>query len=116
MLAVYAANLVPHNYKIYAILVGLANKLRGNKDSLKNSIQHELEEQDHEDRTIVLLGFHKIASVMVHILRQEHPHILHRMHVVDFNEKKLAKLKALGITTAYGDISSQDVLEHAVYT
>merc|ERR1719440_1961572 len=115
LLAVLASNLVPYNYKIYAILVGLANKLRGK--NMSEVILHELEEHDVEDRNIVLLGFHKIAAVMVQILKSDYPHILHRIHVVDFNEKILAQLNEhTGITTAYGDISSQDVLEHAVHT
>jgi Kef-type K+ transport system membrane component KefB len=114
LLAVMSSNLVPHNYKIYAILVGLSNRLRG-KD-MADAMQHEMEEFDHEDRNIVLLGFHKIASVLVQILMDDHPHILHRLHVVDFSEKTLARLKDTGITTAFGDIGSPDVLEHAVHT
>jgi len=113
LLAIMSANLLPFNYKIYALLVGLADKCRGRK--FQDAFQHENEDHEHEDKGIVILGFHKVAAMLIHQLKLDAPQILHKIHVVDFNEKTLAKLSSKGISTAYGDVSCPDVLEHAVH-
>merc|ERR1719506_193476 len=113
ILAISAANLLPYNYKIYAYMVGLVDKLRG--QNFRDCLAHEIEEHAEEGRNIVFLGFHKVAAMLLHDLSGDAPEILHKVHVVDFNEKTLNKLKTKGISSAYGDISCPDVLEHAVH-
>jgi len=113
LLAIMAANLLPYNYKIYALLVGVADKCRGRKDQADSQVEDEGD--DHSDRDIVILGFHKVAAMLVHQLKLNAPQMIHKIHVVDFNEATLAKLKSKGLTTAYGDISCPDVLEHAFH-
>lgn len=108
-----SANLLPFNYKIYALLVGVADKCRGRK--FQAAFQHENEDHEHDEKGIVILGFHKVAAMLIQQLKIEAPQILHKIHVVDFNEKTLAKLSSKGISTAYGDVSCPDVLEHAVH-
>jgi len=112
ILAILSANVLPHNYKIYAFLVGVIERCRGH-GSIKAGFQHEVD--NHESPSIVFLGFHKIAAMLIQNIQKDSPEMLHKLHVVDFNEKTLSKLRSKGISTAYGDISSPDVLEHAVH-
>jgi hypothetical protein len=113
LLAILAANVLPFNYKIYAFSVGLAEKLRGGQ--FVDSMNLENDQHGHEERNIVILGFHKIAAMLIQTLTTDAPELINKLHVVDSNEKILAKLKEKGVTAAYGDITCGDVLEHAVH-
>jgi len=104
--------MLPYNYRIYQLIVGLAYKCRGKThEGHGDHSEHE----GHGERNIVFLGFHKVAAMIVYQLKKDHSHLIDRMHVVDFNEKVLPKIREKGLTASYGDISSPDVLEHAVH-
>jgi len=113
MLAILSANMLPLNYQIYNNMCSIARKIRGQKDD-----GHEHGEHDghgHEKRDIVFLGFHKIAAMLVYQMWKANSPILHRMHVVDYNEQVIPQIRNKGVTASYGDISSPDVLEHCVH-
>lgn len=114
LLAILSANVLPYNYKIYAMLIGLTERCRC-RGTVVDSFGHTIRTSAHEDRSIVILGFHKIAAMLVQNIQRDSPEMVHKIQVVDFNEKTLFKLKSKGIGVAYGDISSPDVLEHAVH-
>jgi Kef-type K+ transport system membrane component KefB/voltage-gated potassium channel Kch len=59
---------------------------------------------------VVLLGFHRAASSLVHAARQggEGRPLL----IVDFSPEVYRKLRALDVPVVYGDISHLDTLEH----
>jgi len=82
-------------------------------------IEKPLDEQagDHahheEGRDIIFLGFHRIASMLLHEFEGKSPEMLKKIHVIDFNESIATALADLGVTCSYGDIGSPDVLEHA---
>jgi len=111
-LAILSANALPHNYVIYAFMKGCADRCFG-RGSFSAGFGKEVDEAENEDRSIVILGFHKIAAMLIQNIQRDAPEIIHKIHVVDFNEKTLAKLKTKGLSVANGDISSADVLEHA---
>mmetsp|Transcript_20797 Transcript_20797/g.44416 ORF Transcript_20797/g.44416 Transcript_20797/m.44416 type:complete len:772 (+) Transcript_20797:74-2389(+) len=113
-LAILSSYMIGYNYYIYGVLVRVAHRLAGRSASAKGDTAQEHEEGgDHIDRNIVLLGFHKIAAMLVAHFEHHEPHLLAKLHVIDFHEHIMPELRKRGVTCAYGDISSPDVLEHA---
>jgi hypothetical protein len=75
------------------------------------------EEGPHEPR-LVLLGFYRDTSSIVHQFEQEakadeSASLLRELLVVDFNPVVLEELKRRGIRSLYGDLGSTDTLHHA---
>ncbi|HVG93077.1 MAG TPA: cation:proton antiporter [Planctomycetota bacterium] len=62
--------------------------------------------------SIVLLGFHRIASAFLHDLAERHPELLDRVLVVDFNPLVLDELRRRKVACAYGDLGNPDTLHH----
>lgn len=71
------------------------------------------DEDTHENKTIVLLGFFRIASAFLADVENRHPHLLSEIKVIDFNPQVKQRLDALKVACVYGDISSPDTLHHA---
>lgn len=67
----------------------------------------------HREPRIVLLGFHRLASSLLHDLGREHPGLLARTLVVDFNVALHDAIRATGAHVMYGDISNAETLKHA---
>lgn len=59
---------------------------------------------------VVLLGFHRAASSLVHAARQSDQ--ARPLLIVDFSPEVYRKLRALEVPVVYGDISHLDTLEH----
>jgi Kef-type K+ transport system membrane component KefB len=62
---------------------------------------------------LVLLGFHRIASALVHDLERLHPEVLPQTLVVDLNVAVHDAIRARGVEVAYGNITSAETLKHA---
>lgn len=62
---------------------------------------------------IALLGFHRLASSMLHDLERDHPELVPDVLVVDFNVALHEKIRARGARVAYGDFASPATLQHA---
>ncbi len=60
--------------------------------------------------SIVLLGFHRVASSLLHAARSG-PNGS-GMHIVDFSPEVYQRLRAMQVPITYGDISHLDTLEH----
>jgi len=113
LLAIMSANLLPYNYQIYNLLENTVRKISGREGGGQTS---EGEEHSHGHRDVVFLGFHKVAATLIYDIASETGHhLIDKIHVVDFNENVLEKLRSKGVGTSYGDISSPDVLEHCVH-
>ncbi|MCC7137229.1 MAG: cation:proton antiporter [Planctomycetes bacterium] len=67
----------------------------------------------HGAHSIVLLGFHRVASAFLHDLEATRPDLLEHVHVVDFNPVVLDELRRRGVSCGYGDLGSPDTLQHA---
>jgi Kef-type K+ transport system membrane component KefB len=68
------------------------------------------EEQD--EYVLAVLGFHRIASSLIHELGEANPEMLKRTLVVDFNAGIHGEIAALGPTVKYGDLSNTQTLHH----
>jgi len=113
-LAILSSYMIGYNYHIYGVLSRgcrflLRKENRGKGDT---SDEHE-EGGDHADRNIIILGFHKTAAMLIAHFEHYNPYLLAKIHVIDTHEHIMPELRARGVTCAYGDISSPDVLEHA---
>lgn len=64
------------------------------------------------EHPLVLLGFHRIASAMLHDLTVLHPDLVDRVLVVDFNPVVLDELRRRKVACVYGDIGNPDTLHH----
>ena len=80
---------------------------------MKPPPRHSLAEDHGEHPRIVLLGFHRLASSLLHDLEAEHPDLVRRVLVVDLNVSLHDALRARGVRVVYGDISNPDTLKHA---
>lgn len=114
LLAILSSYLIGFNYKIYGLLSRCARFL------LRRPTNHhgndtEDEGEDHVDRNIVILGFHRVAAMLISHLEHHSRHILDKVHVIDSHEDIMPELRNKGVTCAYGDISSADVVEHAYH-
>jgi len=114
ILAITSSYMIEYNYAVYGALCRCCRRLLGGKRKGRgdNVDTHE-EGGDHVDRNIVLLGFHKVAAMLIAHFEHHSPHLLAKVHVIDFHENIMPELRKRGVTCAYGDISSPDVLEHA---
>jgi Kef-type K+ transport system membrane component KefB len=75
------------------------------------------EEGKGQDAAIVLLGFYRDASSLLHQFEMEakpdEDSVLKEMLIIDFNPQVLEELKRRGIRCLYGDIASMETLHHA---
>jgi voltage-gated potassium channel Kch len=63
--------------------------------------------------SLALLGFHRIASSLLHEIGRSRPELLTGTLVVDFNVNLHPGIAALGPTVRYGDLCSPETLLHA---
>ena len=66
-----------------------------------------------ETCSIALLGFHRVASSLLHDLGRKDPGTLPQVLVVDFNVNLHPRIAALGAVVKYGDLSNSETLQHA---
>ena len=68
---------------------------------------------EHESYSLALLGFHRTASSLLHDIGRDHPEMLARTLVVDFNVNLHSKIAALGVAVKYGDLCNAETLHHS---
>jgi len=93
-------------YKIHA---GLAPTLRrlGFKDPPEAELAGEKEWR------LALLGFHRVASSLLHDIARNDPGLVKETLVIDFNVALHDRIRAVGAHVEYGDLSNADTLHHA---
>lgn len=72
----------------------------------------DVEKKDDTGR-LVLLGFHRLASALVHDLERFHADLLPHTVVIDLNVATHEKIRKKGIHVVYGDIGNAETLKHA---
>jgi hypothetical protein len=109
ILAILASYMIGYNDIIYKKLVYGARKCLGRATDGEDG---EEEEDEHEHRDIIMLGFHKIAFMLVEEFAHKNPQMLNHLHIIDFKQEHKKYIEGKGIKFSYGDISTPDVLEH----
>lgn len=71
----------------------------------------EADDGGHPRHDIVILGFHRVASSLLHLTQGADEQ--HDFQVIDFSPEVFNRLKAMDVPVVYGDISHLDTLEHA---
>jgi Kef-type K+ transport system membrane component KefB len=67
---------------------------------------------EEESYQLALLGFHRIASSLLHELGGKHPGLLAETLVVDFNVTIHSRIAAFGPAVKYGDLRNPETLRH----
>merc|ERR1712048_1360153 len=100
-LAILSSNLIEHNYAIYGVLARSCRRCSGRKAKSKGDTSEQAEgEESHANRDIILLGFHKIAAMMLAHFEHQSPHLLEHLHVIDFHESIMPEIRKKGVTCA----------------
>jgi Kef-type K+ transport system membrane component KefB len=68
---------------------------------------------EQEPYSLALLGFHRTASSLLYEIGRNHPDLLPKTLVVDFNVNIHPKIAALGVAVKYGDLCNAETLHHA---
>jgi len=82
-----------------------------NKIGFKEPSSRIEENSDHAD--IVLLGFHRVASSLLHEIVANKPELIPRILVIDFNVQIHPAIRKMGVKVRYGDLANEHTLEHA---
>jgi len=112
VLSIFSSNLMTYNHQIFRSLAWLSRKVLKHR-GIADSDDHPTHDEDERD--ILLLGFHRIASMMVAEFEQHAPKLLRKLQVVEWNQHIKEPLLRRGIKFSYGDFSSADVLEHCFH-
>jgi hypothetical protein len=83
----------------------------GMKESRAGGEQHD--ESLHIQPRLVILGFHRLASSLLHDISRESPDLLERTVVIDFNVALHDNIRKTGAHVVYGDIANPATLMHA---
>jgi Kef-type K+ transport system membrane component KefB len=70
------------------------------------------DEASEQPARLVILGFHRLASALIHELERFHADLLPHTMVIDLNVAHHEAIKQKGIDVVYGNISSAEVLKH----
>lgn len=66
-----------------------------------------------EDWKLAFLGFHRVASSLLHDLAREDPDLVRETLVVDFAVNLHDRIRETGAEVEYGDLANPDTLHHA---
>jgi Kef-type K+ transport system membrane component KefB len=100
-------------------LFGLADDLDGRIGPLLSRLGMKASQEEDEHASLhlqprlVLLGFHRLASSLLHDISRDSPDLLERTVVVDFNVALHESIRATGVHVLYGDIANPATLTHA---
>ncbi len=104
--AVVTTPLFDRAYEIYDWLCPFLDRL-GFKEPEKDA-----DSREHE-AAVMILGLHRDASSLLHEIAEEHPELVGKTVVIDFNITLHEKVKDLGFEVEYGDITNEEALLHA---
>lgn len=76
------------------------------------AVSDEASAVDHPAAEIIMLGYHTNAEALMRRIKSDRPEWLSKILVIDFNLKNHEKIRAHGVSVAYGDISNPETLRH----
>ena len=98
--------LYKHAYRIHAWMAPYLQAI-GFREPEEGAVDTEREFD------LVLLGFHRVASSLLHDIAKNNPDLLPRILVIDFNVHLHPAIRKLGASVRYGDLSNDEILLHA---
>lgn len=102
---------------LFALADGLDGRIGPLLSRLGMKAKPGAEDGEHESLHVqprlVLLGFHRLASSLLHDMSRESPDLLDRTVVVDFNVALHDAIRTTGAHVLYGDIANPATLTHA---
>ena len=98
---------------LYRYADDLYARLQPLLDRLGFRIPDGIGEEQNENYSLAVLGFHRLASSLLYELKRQNPKLLENILVVDFNIHLHEEIAALGPTVRYGDLSNAETLHHA---
>jgi hypothetical protein len=104
--ALLTPTLYKYAYEIYGKMAPVLQAI-GFKEP-ENASQDTEKEYD-----LVLLGFHRVASSLLHDIAKHKPELVSRILVIDFNIQLHAAIRKLGASVRYGDLANGEILLHA---
>jgi Kef-type K+ transport system membrane component KefB len=107
--SVISSYFIKYNHQIYKAFEHLLDRV----GLLKVMVAAHTETNKHGAYPIVILGYHRGAKSLLETLANNHPELLNKILVIDFNLEVLKELQAMQIAGVFGDISHVDTLEHA---
>lgn len=99
----------PLYHSAYRIHAALAPTLR----SLGFKDPPEVAKVDEKEWRLALLGFHRVASSLLHDIARDDPPLVKETLVIDFSVALHERIRAVGAHVEYGDLSNPDTLHHA---
>ena len=99
----------PLYHAAYRIHAALAPTLRllGFKDPPEQA------KVDEKEWRLALLGFHRVASSLLHDIARDDPPLVKETLVIDFSVALHERIREAGAHVEYGDLSNPDTLHHA---
>lgn len=104
--ALLTPSLFENAYRIYGWFTPIMDKL-GFREPKAN------EDANAHEADIVLLGFHRVASSLLHEISTHRPELMKRIMVIDFNVQIHPAIRKMGAAVRYGDLASEQTLRHA---
>ncbi len=109
--ALMSSLIIPKGHNMYKLINPLLQKL-GFGDSIGRGDTQTNQVTDTHAK-IILLGFYREASSLLYeMLNRYTQSTIEKMLVVDLNPEAHMRLKKLGVSCKYGDISNPDTLRH----
>jgi hypothetical protein len=93
-------------YRIHALLAPTLRAL-GFKDPPASAAAEE------EEWRLAILGFHRVASSLLHDIARNDPALAKETLVIDFNVALHDRIRELGAHVKYGDLANVDTLHHS---
>lgn len=98
---------------LYSNAYGIHDKLKPFLTKIGFKPPKESEKEEGKIYSLALLGFHRVASSLLHEIGRTDPEFLKNTLVVDFNVKIHKKIASRGVTVKYGDLANNETLHHA---
>ena len=106
--AVLSSYAIRYNHRLFLFFDALLGRA-----GLHTRLHSKPDSATCDHHPIALLGFHRGARSLIEELGLNHPQLLSKILVIDYNIEVLKELKGMGIAATFGDISSMDTLKHA---
>jgi hypothetical protein len=114
--SVIASYTIGYNHDLYHIIMHKARllpcaRLRNFVVSRTSALTEADDDEDAEERDVVILGFDKIAAALVAEFEHKSPQMIRKIHVLDGKPMLKKPLEDKTIKFTYGDIATTDFLK-----